>query len=191
MKKSIGAKPFSLPTPVFIVSTYDDNDRANAMNAAWGGVCCSNPPCISVSMRSATYSHSNILSRKAFTVNVPSSEQIREADYFGLVSGRDRDKFQDVGLNTEKSDCVDAPVIVEFPVSIECELKQVVEIGGHTQFIGEVKDIKVDESCIMEDGMIDVSAVSPCLFVPVLRDYYKFGEKLGDAFSVGKEFLAD
>ena len=93
MKKSLGAKTLIYPTPVWVVGTYDNEGKPNVMTAAWGGVCCSQPPCVGVSLRKATYSFGSIMERKAFTVNVPSDAHVREADYFGIASGRDSDKF--------------------------------------------------------------------------------------------------
>ena len=106
MKKSIGGKTLVFPAPVLIVGTYDNDHRPNVMAVAWGGICCSQPPCVAVSLRKATYSYGNIVSRQAFTVNIPSEEQVREADYFGMASGRDEDKFQRSGLTPVASQLV-------------------------------------------------------------------------------------
>ncbi len=108
MKKSIGAKALIVPTPVWVVGTYDPDDKPNVMTAAWGGICCSKPPCVGVSLRKARYSYDNIVARKAFTVNVPSEQYVRETDYFGIASGRKKDKFAASGLTPVKSDLVDA-----------------------------------------------------------------------------------
>ena len=98
MKKSMGAKTLVHPTPTWVVGTYDEQGKANGATVAWGGVCCSEPPCITISLRKATYSYGNIVKRKAFTVSVPSETHAKEADYFGLASGRDVDKFAASGL---------------------------------------------------------------------------------------------
>ncbi|HSQ39228.1 MAG TPA: flavin reductase family protein, partial [Anaerolineales bacterium] len=121
MKTSRGAKTIVYPTPVFIVGTYDDADKPNLMAAAWGGICCSRPPCVSVSLRKATYTYGNIVARGAFTVNIASEQYVKEADYVGLVSGRDVDKFAAAGLTPVKSDLVDAPYVAEFPMVLECK----------------------------------------------------------------------
>ena len=145
MKKSMGAKTILYPTPVLVVGTYDAEGRANAMTAAWGGVACSKPPCVSVSLRAATASHGNIMARHAFTISLPGEANVAEADYCGIVSGRDHDKFAELGLTAVRSDLVDAPYIAEFPLVLECTVVAVHELGLHTQFIGEVRDVKVDE----------------------------------------------
>ena len=111
MKTSLGAKPLVYPTPVFIVGTYDAQGKPNAMAVAWGGICCSKPPCLSISVRKATYTHGNLMKREAFTVSIPSQEYLAEADYFGLVSGRDEDKFAVTGLTAVPSTLVDAPFV--------------------------------------------------------------------------------
>jgi len=100
-----------------------------------------------ISLRKATYSYGNIVERKAFTVNIPSEKYVKEADYFGTVSGRDVDKFKESGLTSVKSELVDAPYIQEFPLVLECKLIRTIEIGLHTQFIGEIMDVKADEFC--------------------------------------------
>jgi flavin reductase (DIM6/NTAB) family NADH-FMN oxidoreductase RutF len=190
MKKSIGAKTILYPTPVMVVGTYDKDGKPNVMTAAWGGICCSKPPCVAVSLRKATYTYGNIVERRAFTISIPSEKFIREADFFGIVSGRERDKFSQAMLTPAESDIVDAPYVAEFPFVIECALLQTVEIGLHTQFIGEVKDIKVDESALGEDGSPDIEKVRPFMFVPEGRAYYGVGRRLGEAFSIGREIVA-
>lgn len=187
MKKSLGAKALVYPTPVFIVCTYDEFNKPNAMNVAWGGLCCSSPPCVAVSLRKATYSYQNILKRKSFTINIPSETHIRQADHFGIVSGKTEDKFSTTGLTPVKGEFVDAPYIEEFPFILECKLFQTVEIGMHTQFIGEIIDAKADESVMGEDGNPQVEKIRPPLYVPGSRTYYGIGQYLGKAFSIGKE----
>ena len=187
MKKSLGAKPIVCPTPVFVVGTYDAEGKPNMMTVAWGGICCSQPPCVAVSLRKATYSYANIVDKKAFTLNIPSVSQIKEADYVGIYSGRKEDKFKVTGLTAVKSELVEAPFIGEFPLVIECKLLHTIEIGLHTQFIGQIVDIKADESALGEDGALDIERVSPILFAPQSRTYYGVGEYLGKAFSIGRE----
>jgi flavin reductase (DIM6/NTAB) family NADH-FMN oxidoreductase RutF len=186
MKKSLGAKTIVFPTPVFIVGTYDKAGKPNAMAVAWGGICCSDPPCVSIALREATYTYSNIIERKAFTVNIPSEEYIKEADYFGLASGRREDKFAAAKLTPVKSELVDAPYVKEFPFVLECVVIQTVKIGLHTQFIGEIKDIKAEESVLTKDGIPHIEKIKPIIFNPANRTYYGIGRYLADAFSVGK-----
>ena len=187
MKKSIGPRTLVYPTPVFIVGTYDKSGKPNAMTAAWGGICCSKPPCVSVSLRKARYSYNNLVERKAFTVNIASENYVKESDYFGIASGRNKDKFAATGLSPVKSDLVDAPFIAEFPFALECKLLHTVEIGVHVQFIGEIVDIKANEDVLNDNGIPDIDRVKPILFAPEMQAYYGIGNFLGKAFSIGKK----
>ncbi len=157
------------------------------MTIAWGGVCSSQPPCVAVSIRKATYSHAAIFERKAFTVNVPSESYVKEADYFGIYSGKNTDKFSATGLTPVKGDRVDAPFIKEFPLILECNLISSSEIGIHTHFIGEILDVKADESILGENGMPDMLKVKPILYAPEVRSYYGVGKYLGKAHNIGKK----
>ena len=187
MKKSIGPKTLVYPTPVFVVGTYDKTGKPNVMTAAWGGICCSKPPCVAVSLRKPRYSYDNIVERKAFTVNITPEKYVKESDYFGIVSGRNKDKFAATGLTPVKSDLVDAPLIKEFPLALECNLLHTIEIGVHIQFIGEIVDIKADEEMLNDQGVPDIDNVKPVIFAPEMQAYYGVGKFLGKAFSIGKE----
>lgn len=186
MKKSMGARTLVFPTPVWVVGTYDKEGTPNMMTAAWGGICCSKPPCVAISLRKATYTYGNLMERKAFTVNVPSEARGREADYIGIVSGKNVDKFAATGLTPVRSELVDAPYVKEFPLVLECKLLRTVEIGLHTQFIGEIVDVKADESVLGEGGLPDIEKVKPIVYAPEIRTYHGIGGKLGSAYSLGK-----
>jgi flavin reductase (DIM6/NTAB) family NADH-FMN oxidoreductase RutF len=187
MKKSLGAKTLVYPTPIFIVGTYDNDGKPNVMTAAWGGICCSVPPSIAVSLRKATYSYHCLVQQEAFTISLPSEDYVKEADYFGMVSGRDVDKFAATGLTPVKSDLINAPYIEEFPFVIECKLIHTFELGLHTQFIGEILDVKVDETVLGEGKLPALDKLKPILFAPENRAYHGFGQYLGKAFSLGRE----
>lgn len=188
MKRSLGAKTLALPTPVWVVATYDAEGKSNGMTAAWGGICCSKPPCVCVSLREATYTYGAILDREAFTVNVPSAEQVKIADYFGIASGRDVDKFAIAGLTAIKAEHVDAPLVEEFPLNLECRLIHTLNIGLHTLFVGEILDVKADESILDNDERLSIKKLNPPIFSAGEAAYYAIGEPLGSAFSIGKEF---
>jgi len=187
MKTSFGPKTLLYPTPVLAVGTYDANGKPNVMTASWGGICCSQPPCMNISLRKATYSYQNIVDRKAFTLSLPSEEQVRQADFFGLASGRDTDKFAASGLTAVRSDLVDAPYVAEFPLILECKLVHTAELGLHTQFVGEVLDVKIDASVLDPEGNVDIRKLKPILFATGSKEYYGVGKFLAKAFSVGKE----
>ncbi|MFZ1073466.1 MAG: flavin reductase family protein [Verrucomicrobiia bacterium] len=185
MKKSLGAKTLVYPTPVFVVGTYDKEGKPNVMTASWGGICCSQPPCVAVSLRKATYTHGNILARKAFTISIPSEGHVRQADYFGLVSGRNVDKFVATKLTPVRSELVDAPYVMEFSLVVECKLAHVIELGLHTQFVGEVMDVKAEEGVMAKGGFLEIAKVKPLVFAPDTQTYHGVGQLLGQAFSVG------
>lgn len=186
MKKSIGARIMMFPTPVLVVGSYDKAGKPNAMTVAWGGMCCSEPPSIGISLRKETYTYGNIVERKAFTINIATEQYVKEADYLGIASGKKVDKFAKTGLTAVKSDFVDAPYIKEFPFIFECALTHTIEIGTHTQFIGVILDVKVDEDVLGDDGFPDIGKIKPLVFTSTIRNYYGFGKYLGKAFSIGK-----
>lgn len=186
MKKSLGASTLAQPTPTWCVCSYDKEGKPNVMTAAWGGICCSRPPCLTVSLQKSRYSFAGLMERKAYTVSVPSTRYVKEADYFGIASGKDVDKFIKTGLTPARSDLVDAPYVEEFPLIIECRVIHIYDIGIHTQFIGEIVDIKADEAVLNEKGQIDALKVDPIVFGPGSRIYFGLGESLGRAFSIGK-----
>ena len=187
MKKSLGARTLAFPTPVWVVGTYDAAGTPNIMTAAWAAIVCSKPPCVGVSLRKATYTYGNMVLNQAFTINVPSEVYIKEADYCGIASGKAGDKFIAAGLTPVKSTLVNAPYVQEFPLILECQVIHTIEIGLHTQFIGEILDVKADASVLGEKGMPDIEKVKPVIFGPEIRTYHGIGPHLGKAFAIGKE----
>jgi len=187
MKKSIGAKTIIYPTPVLIVGTYDAAGKPNVMTVAWGGICCSSPPCIAISLRKATYTYGNIVQSGAFTISIPSERHAPYADYFGMVSGKKTDKFEASGLTPVKSTLVNAPYIKEFPLVLECKVIHQIEIGLHIQFIGEILDVKAEGDVLDKKGKLDIEKVRPFFYVPESNTYYRMGEYLGEAFSIGQD----
>lgn len=189
MKKSIGARALVFPTPVFMVGTYDAVGKPNAMAAAWGGICCSKPPCVTVSIRKPRYTYASIVRKRAFTLSILPEELSAEADYLGMASGRNADKFKVVGLTPVKGDTVDAPYIQESLLVLECALKHTLELGVHTQFIGEITDVKAEESALDENGNPDIEKVRPMIYTPESGKYYAVGRYLGKAYSLGRKFM--
>jgi len=186
MKKSFGAKTLIFPAPVWCVGSYDSKGNPNVMTIAWGGICCSRPPCVTISLRKATYTYGNIMEKQAYTLSVPSETYAKEADYYGMVSGRNVNKFKETGLTPVKSDVVDAPYVGEFPMVLECKVIHVYEIGLHTQFIGEVLDVKIEDSLLTEEGKPDIQKIRPVIFSPDVGKYHGIGECIGSAFDIGK-----
>jgi flavin reductase (DIM6/NTAB) family NADH-FMN oxidoreductase RutF len=188
MKLNIPAKTILLPSPVLIIGTYDLDGRPNIMNAAWGGIASSKPPCISVSLREATLSYHNIQQTGAFTVNIPSEKHLKEADFVGIVSGRECNKFKETGLTAEKSKLVNAPIVTEFPYTLECNLIRQVDLGSHTMFIGEIVGMIAESEILNQNQLPDIEKVRPILWGSFgSMAYYRIGDRLGNAFSIGKE----
>jgi len=186
MKKSLGAKTLTSPTPVWIIGTYDKEGKPNLMTAAWVGICCSKPPCVAVSLRKATYTYGNIVNRKAFTVNIPGETNVEKSDYIGTATGKNIDKFAKSKLTAVRSNIVDAPYVQEFPLVAECKVIHTIEIGLHTEFVGEIMDVKADPSILNDRGLPDVARIKPFLFDPANGAYYGVGAHIGQAFSTGK-----
>ena len=188
MKKSIGADTLAYPSPVWCVGSYDDDGRPNVMTIAWGGICCSKPPAVTVSLRKATYTYGCIMARNAYTISVPSTKYVAEADYFGMVSGKNTNKFEATRLTAVRSDKVDAPYVGEFPLILECNVIHTHEIGLHTQFIGQIADIKADEEILNEKDLPLMERGAPFVFASGVREYRALGNTVGRAFDIGKRY---
>jgi flavin reductase (DIM6/NTAB) family NADH-FMN oxidoreductase RutF len=188
MKLSLPPKTLLLPSPVLIIGTYSSDGKPNMMNAAWGGIVSSKPPCISVSIREATLTYHNIKQSEAFTVNIPSEKYLKEADLVGMVSGKEYDKFKMTGLTPDKSKLVNSPIVKEFPYSLECKLVREINLGSHTMFIGEIVGMVADSEVLNPKQLPDIEKVRPMLWGSFgSMAYYNIGSKLGDSFSVGNE----
>jgi flavin reductase (DIM6/NTAB) family NADH-FMN oxidoreductase RutF len=189
MKRSLGAKPLAYPLPVFVIGTYCPDGRADAMVAAWGGICASEPPSMSVTINRDHQTFRNLEETKAFTVNIPSEEFLAETDYCGMVSGRDHDKFRDTGLTSVRAELMPAPSIGEFPVVLECQVSAMYRIGKSMQVIGEILDVKVDESVLDPEGKPDLQKIGAVAFDVMGMEYYSLGNVIGKAWNAGKKFM--
>ena len=183
---SLGPQAFVSPAPVMLVGTYDDQGRPNIMTVSWGGLCCSQPPCLSVSLRRSTWTCRALQQRNAFTVSIPSRSMVGQADFAGLVSGCQENKFQTLGLTPQPGDHVDAPFVAECPVVLELLLRHTLELGSHIQFVGEIMDVKVNKDCLTPEGLPDPARIDALAFAPLTKEYYGTGEFIARAFAVGK-----
>ena len=183
MRQNFGAKPILYPQAVFIICAYDEDGKPNAMNAAWGGVADANKIFICISNHKTT---ENILARKAFTVSMGTADQVVACDYVGIVSGKDEsNKMEKAGFHTVKSEFVDAPVIEELPMTLECKL---ISYDTENDYLfGEIVNVCADESILDENGPIDPMKLRPIMFDGVHHTYHVLGEKVGNAFSDGKK----
>ena len=183
MRKDFGVKTWAYPMPVFIVAAYDKNGAPCCMNAAWGGTYDTNQ--IMVCLADDHKTTKNIIESGAFTVSIADSKHVLEADYVGIVSGNDvPDKMEKSGLTTVSSAFVNAPIINEFPMTLECKLLKFNEDGI---CIGEIVNVSADESVLGADGLIDPAKLEAITYDPVHHTYIKLGEKVGNAFSDGKK----
>lgn len=181
MRKDFGAKTWMYPLPVLIIGTYDENGNADAMNAAWGGIYDSNKVVLCLSADHKTTM--NIKAKGAFTVSFADKEHVVACDYVGIVSAnKEPDKLKKAGFTVTKSNHVDAPVINELPMTLECRLVKFNEDGN---IIGEIVNVSADESVLDNNGMIDPVKLRPIAFDPVNNGYLVLGERVGTAFSDG------
>lgn len=182
MRKNFGAKPICYPQPVFILAAYDENGIPNAMNAAWGGI--SEEAEISLCVSADHKTTLNILHKKAFTVSMATAEQMVACDYVGIVSGNKvPDKFERAGFHATKSEFVDAPLINELPMAMECEL--VFYDPETCRLVGRIVNVSADEKVLNEKGKVDPAKLRPITFDPMNNTYLVLGETVGNAFRDG------
>ena len=183
MRKNFGAKPFMYPLPVLIVAAYDENGIPNAMNAAWGTIADFHQVAIYLAKEHKTTE--NILKTKAFTVSMADAKHVKEADYLGIVSGNQvPDKLAKTGLHTVRSEFVNAPVIEELSLTMECKLVSYDEESE--LLIGEIVNVSADERILDSDGKIDPKKLNPLVYDSANHAYFTLGEKVGNAFSDGR-----
>ena len=182
MRKNFGAKAMCYPMPVFIIGTYNEDGMPNAMNAAWGGI--SEETEITICVDSGHKTAKNLLARKAFTVSMATVETLAACDYVGIVSGnKEPDKFAKAGFHATKSQFVDAPLIDELPMALECE---VISYDTETcRLVGRIVNVCADESVLGENGKVDVQKLQPITYDPMNHHYLVLGRKVGQAFHDG------
>ena len=182
MRKNFGAKPMCYPMPVYIIGTYNADGTANAMNAAWGGI--SEDKEISICVSADHKTTENILARKAFTVSMATVKTMTACDYVGIVSGnQEPDKFVKAGFHATKSEFVDAPLIDELPMAVECRL--ISYDPESCRLVGEIVNVSADESVLGENGKVDPAKLQPITYDPMNHHYLVLGEAVGRAFQDG------
>ena len=186
MKKDIGVIPAVFPMPVLMIGTYDEKGMVNVMNAAWGQVCDHDKIILSLTESHKTVK--NLKLNKAFTVALADRDHVKEADYFGIVSGNNvEDKFERSGLHAYRSDKVNAPIIEEFPIVMECELFEIIDTDSIYGIVGKIVSTKVDEKALSQNGKVDVEKLNALMFDQFQSGYYVVGEKVGIAWNEGLE----
>ena len=182
MRKNFGAKTMCYPMPVYIIGTYNADGTPNAMNAAWGGI--SEEAEISICVDSEHKTAENILAREAFTVSMATAKYVTACDYVGLVSGnKEPDKFAKAGFHATKSEFVDAPLIDELPMALECEL--ICYDPDSCRLVGRIVNVCADESILSDSGKVDVAKLQPITYDSMNHQYLLLGETVGRAFHDG------
>ncbi len=188
MKKELGVNPYLFPMPVLMIATYGDNDKVDVMNMAWGGICAKNM--VSLNIGADHKTSENIKKRKAFTLSIADIPHIEAADFFGIATANKMpDKFQRSGLTAVKSEKVDAPIVEEFPLTLECKVvEDKMEVYGH-HVLGEIVGILAEESVLDAKGKVDPTKLNAFLFDQFQNGYYAIGQKVGQAWHTGAPLM--
>jgi flavin reductase (DIM6/NTAB) family NADH-FMN oxidoreductase RutF len=186
-KKSMKPSTTLFPLPTVMVTCQDGNGRGSIITIAYAGVVNAEPPMIGIAVRPSRYSYNIIKESNEFVVNIPNERLLKATDFCGVVSGRDIDKFEATGLTAHPSSKVRAPCIAECPVNLECMLKQVVSLGSHDLFIGEVVALHAEETILRPNQSIDIHRALPFVYCPGAREYWSVKEPIGTyGFTKGK-----
>ena len=188
MKKSLGAEPYLFPMPVLMISTYNEDGTVNVMNMAWGGICAENMVALNITETHKTAQ--NIKKRMAFTLSIADIAHLDEADFLGIASGNKMaDKFEKSGLHAVKSDKVDAPIVEDFPLTLECKVVELQSTVYGFRVLGEIVDVLAEETVIGANGKIDPTKLNAFVFDQFQHGYYAIGEKVGQAWSNGTKYM--
>jgi flavin reductase (DIM6/NTAB) family NADH-FMN oxidoreductase RutF len=184
MLKNLGVKPFVFPMPVLMISTYGENDKVDVMNMAWGGICAENMVALNIDEDHKT--SENIKNRKAFTLSIADIPHLKEADFFGIATGNKMtDKFERSGLTAVRSENVDAPVVTDFPLTLECKVVECQNTVYGFRVLGEIVNVLADETVLDEKGKVDPTKLNAFVFDQFQNGYYAIGEKVGQAWNSG------
>lgn len=188
MKKDLGVKPYLFPMPVLMIATYGEDNKVDVMNMAWGGICAENMVSLNISEGHKTAE--NIKNRKAFTLSIADIPHLEAADFFGIASGNKmEDKFERSGLTAEKSQKVDAPIVTEFPITLECKAVEIKNESYGFHILGEIVGVLAEESVLDEKGKVAPEKLNAFLYDSFQSGYYAIGEKVGQAFSAGSKLI--
>ncbi len=188
MFKDLGIQPYTFPMPVLLIATYNEDGSVDVMNMAWGGVCAENMVALNLDEDHKT--SRNLKARGAFTLSIADLPHIKEADFFGIASGNKmKDKFERSGLHAHKSARVDAPVVEEFPLTLECKVVECQHTVYGFRVLGEIVNVLADEKVLDEKGKVDPAKLNAFVFDPFRSGYYAVGEKVGQAWHTGAELV--
>ncbi len=190
MKKQLGPSDVIFPVPAALIVSKTKN-KLNLITVSWIGIVGSTPPTIGISLKKTRYSLEIIRKSKEFTVNIPSADYFEKTDYCGLVTGRNRNKFDDVNFTPIKSSKINTPIIKECPYNMECRVTQEIALNDWIMILGEIVETHIDEDKmdLSNRARIDISKVNPLVYCAEVREYWNLGKKLGNGFSAGKGIL--
>ena len=188
MKKSFGAQPYLFPMPTYMIGTYNEDDTVDVMMMAWGGIC--DMKMVALNLEADHKTVANLRARGAFTLAIPGTDTLRESDFFGIAtSNKMADKFVRSGLHAVKSEKVDAPIIEEYPLTLECRVVEFQDQPYGLRVLGEIVDVLADESVLDEKGKIDAGKLHAFAFDQMRHDYYAMGEVVGKAWNAGADLM--
>jgi flavin reductase (DIM6/NTAB) family NADH-FMN oxidoreductase RutF len=182
-KKKLGPQPMLWPHPAVLVGAVTDG-RPDFAAVAWAGVVAGKPPAVAIGLQHHRHSLKGILENRTFSVNIPSTDLVRETDYCGIISGSKTDKVADCGFEVFYGELKTAPLIGQFPINLECQVMHVLHLGSHALVVGKIVETYVLEDCLT-DGRPDISKVKPFAFGP--GAYHAIGEAFAEAFKCGRE----
>ena len=184
MSKNLGVKPYLFPMPTYMIGTYNEDDTVDVMMMAWGGICAEDMVALNLEAEHKTVA--NLETRKAFTLAVPGTDTLRESDFLGIASSNKMaDKFERTGLHAVKSERVDAPVITEYPLTLECEVVEMQSQPYGLRVLGKIINVIADEKILDDAGKIDAGKTHAFTFDQMKNGYYAVGEKVGQAWHSG------
>ena len=190
MKKDFGAKPYLFPMPTYMIGTYNEDDTTDVMMMAWGGICAEDM--VALNLESDHKTVANIRARGAFTLAIPGADTMEASDFLGIASAnRMADKFERSGLHAVKSTRVDAPVIEEYPVTLECTVEKLEDEPYGLRVLGRIVNVLADERVLDEKGRIDAGKLNAFLFDQMRNGYYAVGEKIGQAWQSGAGLMKE
>lgn len=188
MSKDLGVQPYLFPMPTYMIGTYNEDNTVDVMMMAWGGICAEDM--VALNLESDHKTVANLQLRKAFTLSVPGTDTLRESDFLGIASSNKMpDKFERTGLHAVKSERVDAPVITEYPLTLECEVVQMQSQPYGLRVLGKIVNVIADEKILDDSGKIDAGKIHAFAFDQMKNGYYAVGEKVGQAWQSGADLM--
>ena len=188
MSKDLGVQPYLFPMPTYMIGTYNEDNTVDVMMMAWGGICAEDM--VALNLESDHKTVANLQLRKAFTLSVPGTDTLRESDFLGIASSNKMpDKFERTGLHAVKSERVDAPVITEYPLTLECEVVQMQSQPYGLRVLGKIVNVIADEKILDDSGKIDAGKIHAFACDQMKNGYYAVGEKVGQAWQSGADLM--